>query len=39
VLPDLYAQIGGRYLINDSIGLTLRIGYPFVTFGVSFFAG
>ena len=39
VLPDLYAQIGGRYLFNDGIGLTLRIGYPFVTFGVSFFAG
>lgn len=39
VLPDLYAQVGGRYLFNDAIGLTLRLGYPFITFGVSFFAG
>ena len=39
VVPDLYLQAGGRYLFNDTIGLTLRIGYPFISFGVSFLAG
>ncbi len=37
VLPDLYVAAGGRYLFSDNVGLTLRIGFPFVTFGVSFF--
>jgi hypothetical protein len=35
--PDLALAIGGRYQFNDDIGLTLRIGYPYVSFGVSFF--
>jgi hypothetical protein len=34
---DLALAVGGRYKFNDDIGLTLRIGYPFVSFGVSFF--
>lgn len=37
VLPDLYVAAGGRYLFSDGVGLTLRIGFPFVTLGVSFF--
>ena len=37
VLPDLYVAAGGRYLFSDAVSLTLRIGFPFVTFGVSFF--
>jgi hypothetical protein len=31
VLPDLYVAAGGRYLFSDGVGLTLRIGFPFVT--------
>jgi hypothetical protein len=27
---------GGRYHINDSIALTLRVGYPTLSFGASF---
>ncbi len=34
VEPDF--AVGGRFHINDSIGLTLRLGYPATTFGVSF---
>jgi hypothetical protein len=30
-------EIGGRYNFNDSIALTLRLGIPSFTFGVSFF--
>lgn len=37
--PDFISMIGGRYHFNDDISLTLRIGYPFVSFGVSFFTG
>ena len=40
---DIYADpavmIGGRYHFNDDVALTLRIGVPFITLGVSFFAG
>ncbi len=32
--PDLSA--GGRFLLTDGVTLTLRVGYPVVTFGVSF---
>lgn len=39
VLPDLYTSIGGRYLFGDSGALTLRLGFPFVTLGGSFFLG
>jgi hypothetical protein len=35
VLPAIYA--GGRYHISDSVSLTMRIGYPAFSFGVSFF--
>jgi hypothetical protein len=31
----LYA--GGRYHFSDSVALTLRIGYPTLSVGVSFF--
>jgi len=33
--PDIY--IGGRYYFNQGIALTLRLGFPAVSFGVSFF--
>lgn len=33
--PTIYA--GGRYHFNDRIALTMRIGYPSVSVGVSFF--
>lgn len=39
VYPDPAFMLGGRYHFNDDIALTLRIGIPFVTFGVSFFVG
>lgn len=29
--------VGGRFHINERIALTLRLGYPSVSFGVSFF--
>ena len=32
--PALY--LGGRFQIADRMTLTLRIGYPTLTFGVSF---
>lgn len=28
---------GGRYFLNDSMALTLRVGNPYTSFGVSFF--
>jgi hypothetical protein len=34
VSPDL--SVGGRFHITDSVALTLRLGYPAVTFGASF---
>lgn len=37
VLPDLYAEAGGRYLLGDDGALVLRIGFPFVMFGASLF--
>lgn len=36
---DGFGMVGLRYLFNDSVGLTVRVGYPFVSVGVSFFAG
>ena len=40
---DVYADpafmLGGRYHFNDNVALTLRLGIPFMTFGVSFFVG
>ena len=35
--PSLYLMGGGRYKVGDNIALTGRIGFPFVSFGVSFF--
>jgi hypothetical protein len=29
--------VGGRFHFNDKISLTMRIGYPDFSFGVSFF--
>lgn len=37
IYPDFMLELGGRYHINKNIGLTFRVGYPFVTFGPSFF--
>lgn len=37
--PDLMLAAGGRYFFDDTIALTARIGYPYITFGVSFFVG
>ena len=34
VSPDL--SVGGRFHISDAVALSLRLGYPAVTFGVSF---
>jgi hypothetical protein len=39
VRADFFAMAGGRYMISDKLSLTFRVGYPFVSFGVSFFAG
>lgn len=37
--PDLMLAAGGRYFFDDTVALTARVGYPFFTFGVSFFVG
>jgi len=29
--------VGGRYMFNDAVALTLRVGSPYAAFGVSFF--
>jgi len=34
---DFAFYAGGRYHFNDKISLTMRIGYPTFSFGVSFF--
>jgi hypothetical protein len=33
---DLHLAVGGRYQINDLVTLTLRLGVPYASFGVSF---
>ncbi len=33
---DVAAYVGGRFHFNDTVALTLRIGYPTFSFGVSF---
>ena len=42
-LDDVYADFtlaaGARYHFNDNVALTMRVGYPFVSVGVSFFVG
>jgi hypothetical protein len=35
ILPALY--VGARYHLNDRMSLTMRVGYPTITFGISFF--
>ena len=39
VFPDFFVMPGGRFMFSDKVALTFRIGYPFVSLGVSFFAG
>lgn len=39
VLPDFFAAAGARYLFGDRTAVTFRIGYPFVSVGISFFRG
>lgn len=39
VYADFFGMLGGRYMFTDRVGLTMRIGYPFVSLGVSFMAG
>jgi hypothetical protein len=34
---DFAFWVGGRYHFNDKVSLTMRIGYPSFSFGVSFF--
>jgi hypothetical protein len=34
--PDGSLYVGGRYLFTDDIALTLRVGYPAPSVGVSF---
>ena len=42
-LADIYGDFtlaaGGRFHFNDKVALTMRVGYPFVSLGVSFFVG
>jgi hypothetical protein len=34
---DFMFHAGGRFHLNDTVALTLRVGYPTLSFGVSFF--
>jgi hypothetical protein len=36
---DFTLSAGARYHFNDKVALTMRLGYPFVSIGVSFFVG
>jgi len=36
---DFTLAAGGRYHFNDKVALTMRVGYPFVSVGLSFFVG
>lgn len=36
---DFFGMVGGRYHFADKKALTIRLGYPFVSVGVSFYAG
>ncbi len=36
---DFMGELGGRYHFNDKVALTMRVGYPFISVGVSFFVG
>jgi hypothetical protein len=37
--PDLLLQAGGRYHFDESLALTMRVGYPWFSVGLSIFAG
>jgi hypothetical protein len=37
--PDFFFMAGGRFHFNDKIALTMRVGYPWISVGVSFFVG
>ncbi len=39
VYADYFAQLGGRYHFSDKAALTMRVGYPFISVGVSFYVG
>lgn len=39
VVPDLWLMATGRYHFNDGVALSLGLGYPGITLGVSFFTG
>jgi hypothetical protein len=39
VVPDFFAAAGLRYHFADRTALTFRVGYPFVSVGLSFFRG
>jgi hypothetical protein len=34
--PDVNVAVGGRMMFNDDLGLTLRVGWPVSSLGVSF---
>jgi hypothetical protein len=36
---DFTFAAGGRYHFTDKVALTMRVGYPFVSVGISFFVG
>lgn len=36
---DFFVEAGGRFHFSDKVSLTMRIGSPFVSIGVSFFVG
>ncbi len=36
---DFFAQAGGRVMFSDKAAFTFRVGYPYITLGVSFFVG
>lgn len=37
--PEPFFDVGGRFHFNDKVSLTMRIGQPFFSIGVSFFVG
>lgn len=39
VVPDFFAAAGARFHFADRTALTFRVGYPFVSVGLSFFRG
>ncbi|MFO0759459.1 MAG: hypothetical protein U0359_23410 [Byssovorax sp.] len=39
VHPDFFFMGGARYQFTDKVAMTFRIGYPFLSAGVSFFGG